>query len=236
MRGRDLFWHARNKNVRLQPRGRLAQLAEAAAFRLGPLLASRSQPVFTERVVEYPFVFRALPPPPARVLDFGAYEDLLPLHLASLGYDVVARDVRGYPFPHPRVTVDRRDVFEGAGEAEYDAVVSVSTIEHVGLPDSGGRVEPDGDRRCVELLLRALRPGGVLVATVPFGAAVETAFDRIYDLAALARVFPGADVTVFARGPSGAWTEADPREAERRSYSPGGWAWVSAVACLVVTR
>lgn len=219
--------------MRLEPVDWLGRTLDRARHRLGPWLAGRTEPILTERVVEYPWVFQTMPPPPARVLDFGAYEDLLPLHLAALGYEVVARDVRPYPFSHPRLQVDARDIFDGVEPRSFDVVVSVSTIEHVGLPGSGGREDAEGDRRCVELLLAGLRPGGLLVATVPFGAAATFPGFRVYDRERLRSVFPGATLRVFRKqGPLGSWSEAEPEEAEDVVTVPA-YAPVEAIACLV---
>lgn len=232
-RSNDLFRHAQNKNLRLEPRGTVGRRLDALRHRLGPAYAALCDPVFTERVIEYPFVFRELPAPPARVLDFGSYEDLLPLHLAALGYSVVAQDLRGYPFADSRISVVTSDIFDCVGDGDgLDAVVSVSTIEHVGLASSGGRTVDDGDARAVELLLSALTPGGLLIATVPFGAAATTEHFRVYDRARLAQTFPDAATTVYAKNrPSGHWAVADPATAERVVYG-GGYAPVQAVACV----
>jgi hypothetical protein len=234
-RGFDLYRHALNKNLHLELPGPLGRVVESFRYRLGPVLAQVARPTFSERVVEYPFVFRALPAPPARILDFGAFEDLLALHLASLGYDVVARDLRGYPFTHPRLSVDMRDVLEGVEPESFDAVVSVSTIEHVGLAESGGTTLADGDRRCVELLRGALRSSGVFLATVPFGSPSVQRGARVYDRRGIAAVFPGFELRVFARAEAGHWEEADPAEAERLTLG-GGYLPVRAVACLTLIR
>lgn len=227
-----MFRHAQNKNLRLEPHNLSGRVGDMLRHRLGPWFASQTRPVLTERVVEYPWLFRNLPPAPARVLDFGAYEDLLPLHLASLGYDVVARDLRGYPFSHARLEVDDRDIFEGVEPASVDVVVSISTIEHVGLP-GGGALTDDGDRRAVEIALQALKPGGTLLATVPFGRASEAPGFRVYDRERLRRVFPYERLDVFAKqGLYGGWDEADPAAAETISYGRG-YAPVEAVACVI---
>ncbi len=235
-RARDLYRHALNKNLVLERGGLSGRIVRSVGARFGPLLARGARALFSERVVEYPFVLRALPDPPLRVLDLGAYEDLLAMHLASLGYEVVARDLRGYPFEHENLAVDRRDVFDGVEPASFDAVVSVSTIEHVGLASANGVVDDEGDRRCVEILLRAVRPGGVLVATVLFGRAQTLPGFRVYDPVRLDRTFPGSDVTVFQKDSAfGTW-RAVPPEAAADAELDSGVAPVRAVACLVCRR
>ena len=69
--------------------------------------------VVSERIVEYPLVFQQFAKMGKKVqtiLDFGCVEDLLPIHLASLGYKVTGLDLRQYPFTHPNFEFVRADI------------------------------------------------------------------------------------------------------------------------------
>ena len=67
--------------------------------------------VFSERVVEYPLLFQYISSDPnLRLLDFGCVEDLLPIHLASLGYKVTGLDYRPYPFKHSNFEFIQADI------------------------------------------------------------------------------------------------------------------------------
>jgi SAM-dependent methyltransferase len=94
------------------------------------------------------FVKRALPPPPARVLEVGAGDGELAAELASAGYDVVAID--------PASTVDAVKpiaLHELDGEpGSFDASVAVLSMHHV-------EPLPESCRRLAELV----RGGGSLV-------------------------------------------------------------------------
>lgn len=97
-------------------------------------------------VAEY--VFGALPPAPARVLEVGAGDGELAQTLASAGYDVVAIDPAGTS-DHVR-PVALHELREPA--ASFDAAVAVASLHHV---------EPL--RESYRRLAEVVRPGGALV-------------------------------------------------------------------------
>ncbi len=150
----------------------------------------------TERIVELPYVMGALAdlPSGSRILDVGCAESTLALTLASLGHRVTALDPRGYPFVHPNLTVVPRRLDELApGDAEpYDAIVSLSAIEHFGIASYDGDVAADdADRQAVVRAGELLRPDGRLVLTAPFGRAEDNALERVYDGARLDALLDG---------------------------------------------
>jgi SAM-dependent methyltransferase len=147
--------------------------------------------VMNERLVELPFVFRHLTlSPGAAVLEFGHVKSRLSLELASLGYRVTGVDLRRYPYSHPNLQSLEGDVRSaGLPQGSFDAVVAVSAIEHCGLSGYGEAGFERGDREIVAELCRLLRPGGVFLVTVPYGAAGVSARGwRVYDAAGLAEL------------------------------------------------
>jgi SAM-dependent methyltransferase len=151
-----------------------------------------------ERIVEIPYAFRALGGllPPAKILDVGSVESTIPLSLAALGYEVCALDLRPYPFKHPNleVAVSRLEDFEREPDS-FDAILCISTVEHVGLGWYGeAPQEPDADRRAVERLGELLRTGGRLVLTVPYGRAAVDDVERTYDDTRLDALLEGWEI------------------------------------------
>ena len=151
-----------------------------------------------ERIVEVPFALRALGrvPPGCRILDFGSSENSLALSLATLGYEVTALDLRPYPFEHPslRSVTSRLEDWD-APAGSFDAILSVSTLEHVGLGWYGEpQGQSDADRRALSRLGELLAPEGILVLTVPYGAASVDSVQRRYDRDSLAALLEGWEV------------------------------------------
>lgn len=150
------------------------------------LLGGRA--LVNERIVEYPVVLRWMRTQ-GRVLDIGCVSSRLPIHLASLGYEVHGLDVQDYPFHHPNFTFHKADLFAWSPPLRFDIITAVSVIEHLGLGQYGTCDVGDGDRTAVEILRQWLSPGGQLLVSVPFGTLMVTGKHRIYDAAQLAALF-----------------------------------------------
>jgi SAM-dependent methyltransferase len=122
-------------------------------------------------------VLAARCPPPAapRVLDAGAGRGTLAARLAAAGYQVTALDESAafLAYARQRWTAQRLRLVRGDvgrlpfAAAAFDAAVCGEVLEH--LAD---------DVAAVTELARVLRPGGVLVATVPAGARAYDWLDR----------------------------------------------------------
>lgn len=164
-----------------------------------------------ERIAEVPHVFRALLrlDPGARVLDVGAAESTVALSVASLGYDVTALDIRPYPFSHPRLRTVVAAIEDWETDERFDAVVCLSTIEHIGIgaygdEAKGARADLAAMRRMHELT----KPDGLLVLTTRFGEAGEDELQRTYDRAGLEELLEGwnvDDLTVLRRENATTW-------------------------------
>ena len=94
---------------------------------------------------------------------------------------------------------------------QFDCVVSISTIEHVGLGYSGDPLRRSGDAIACQHLWSALKPGGKLFVTLPAGRPHEQRGYRTYDEARIRRLIPGIERLRFFRKPGrfGHWTEED---------------------------
>jgi SAM-dependent methyltransferase len=133
-------------------------------------------PVSYWRSVEFAYVWRQLElGAGARVLDLGSPKDLAAMLARHRGYEVVATDILPEAISlSERYARAQRLEGHGAGrvhseiqdgraltyaDGSFDAAYSVSVLEHI--PDSG-------DSAAIRELVRVVRPGGVVVVTVPF--------------------------------------------------------------------
>jgi SAM-dependent methyltransferase len=101
---------------------------------------------------------------PERVLDVGSYRQFV-IGLAA-GCTVTSLDVRERTVelaPERVVTGDARAI--PLEDASFDAVVSLSSMEHFGLGRYGDPLDPDGDLKAIGELRRLVRPGGLVIVT-----------------------------------------------------------------------
>jgi len=149
-----------------------------------------------ERVIEIPWVLSRLGS--GRVLEVGfafaepayisglleaAPSELVGVDLADAevpGMETVRADVRELPFP----------------DADFDQVLLVSTLEHVGADNERYGVEGEADgsgmRAALRELRRVLRPGGRVLVTVPLGEPEDYGWFRQEDVRGWTRLFAGA--------------------------------------------
>ncbi len=164
-----------------------------------------------ERVAEVPYAFRALSrvPPGGQILDVGATESTVSLSLATLGYEVTAIDPRPNPLSHERLRTVVGRIEDWQPDFEFDAVLCLSTIEHLG----SGEYEQQGTEKRIDLeamqRIHALtRSGGSLVLTTAVGAASSSKPSRVYDREGLDELLAGwkvEDLTLVQRRNATSW-------------------------------
>jgi SAM-dependent methyltransferase len=159
-----------------------------------------------ERTVEIPIAARFLSEHAGRdVLEVGNVLS----HYMNVSHDVLDR----YEVARGVVNEDAADFDPGR---EYDAIISVSTLEHIGTYED----PPDPGRAAAAVtnLVRLLKPGGELLATFPVGlnpafeALLDTGEIRFDELHAMRRV-----------GPGNTWEQTDPESAKGSRYATKGF-------------
>jgi SAM-dependent methyltransferase len=179
-----------------------------------------------ERVIEYPWVYARLPRDPGRMLDAGAtlnYGFLVkrpPVSAAKLSICTLAPEKQchwrrgiSYVFEDLRSCTFRSEIF--------DTIVSISTIEHIGLDNTALYTTDQTKRECdrtgfraaVREFRRVLRPGGVCFITVPYGKACMRGWFQVFDAAMIRTVLDDfrpaqQEVDYFGYTPDG-WQRAD---------------------------
>jgi hypothetical protein len=210
-----------------------------------------------ERIVEYPWLFSRLPPGPGVLLDAGSilnFEILLDhpslkgktVHICTLapepdcfwqkGVSYLFGDLRHLPY---------RDGW-------FDWVVSLSTIEHVGMDNTllytggdGKELRTEDYLKAVRELHRVLKPGGALYASVPFGKARNLGWYQVFDQPMIENLIgafkPAARRTDYYHYHPEGWrnsTAAESAEAtvydihHAKGYDPDFAAAARAVCCL----
>ena len=226
---------------------------------------------FDERCVEYPWALTQLPHGCETVLDAGSVlnyrfileHDLIKekhLHVITLAPELHCFWEKGisYLFDDLR-RIPTRDAY-------YDAIVCVSTLEHVGFDNSlftqqhAEECRPDDFRIVMKEFSRVLKPGGSLLLTVPFGKRQEFGGFQQFDVNLLSQAIDGFGATSalvknFYRYTTEGWKIAMMGECSESEYvqwvgrafsgqawpqplfqEPDGAAAARAVACVKVTK
>ncbi|MFA5085279.1 MAG: class I SAM-dependent methyltransferase [Candidatus Omnitrophota bacterium] len=199
--------------------------------------------LLNERIIEIPFTIDALAgmPKTGKVLDLGCMESVLPLFLAGLGFQVTGFDFRQYPYRVPNFKFIQGNILDLPFEKDsFDAVTCVSTIEHIGIgfySDPKDDLSPD--IKGMIGIKRVLKPGGILVLTVPFGKNFINDQQRVYDQRGLDKMLAGFSVNKIryfkntkAVNGNNYWEETDSRRAGDLYYTSG----TECVCCLSAAK
>ena len=135
-----------------------------------------------ERIVELPWALAQLPEQPLKLLDAGSTLNFLPLiahpKIKNKKLTIITLAPETNDFSRQGVSYvygDIRDLpFE---DQSFDHVTCLSTLEHIGLDNQSiytsdqkyAENRPTDYLLAIKELYRVLRPGGVLLLTVPFG-------------------------------------------------------------------
>ena len=146
-----------------------------------------------DRVVEYPWFISRITQEPGRLLDAGSALNFSYIlqHQNLLGKDItiVTLEPEGYCYWQKRISYvfgDLRDLpFK---ENFFDDVVSISTIEHLGMDNSIYSSNPDFFEKnrfdflkAIAELKRVTKPGGRVYITVPYGKYTDFGWYQQFD-------------------------------------------------------
>jgi SAM-dependent methyltransferase len=210
---------------------------------------------FDERVVEYPWVYGRLDRDVC-VLDAGSTLNhahildrfltrIRDLTIVTLAPEQTSYPERGVAY----VYADLRNL--PFADGQFDAVVSISTLEHVGMDNAGyggpsaRDLDPDAElERAAAELVRVLAPRGTLLITVPVGRAEDHGWFRQLDRQGVDRLVaalaPTRATTRFYAYTEDGWRHAPGEEIDDLRYhevlvagpAPDRAAAARAVACI----
>jgi hypothetical protein len=148
--------------------------------------------MITERVIEIPWCLQQIPQS-GRILDIGSCDALYLRVIQQSGRELHCLDPRDCSGDVPPGAVFHHQSLIGNTLARrgFDAVLAVSTIEHIGLPGYAQEPFPRGDALALAEIRELLKPGAPAVVTVPAGQSKLMTWYRQYSPFDLHRLFRG---------------------------------------------
>jgi SAM-dependent methyltransferase len=157
---------------------------------------------------------------------------------------LVGIDLVGRPKPHLRPYV--ADVrWPALRPGSLDAVLAISVLEHIGRDNAcyptpyADPSSTEGDQQAIRALAAALRPGGRLILSVPYGLAEDHGWFVQFDRARLERLVATSGLALGGlehfRYHDGWQGPVDPAGLKGVRYGVGSVA-AGAVACAVLVR
>jgi SAM-dependent methyltransferase len=184
---------------------------------------------FNERVVEYPWLFACRPS--GAILDAGSALNHKPILRRLLGQSTQLHIVTLAPERRSFTELGVSYLYADLRELPYrnglfDAVVSISTLEHVGMDNTrygatGAAAEdpPAACRRALGELVRMVRPGGSLFLTVPYGRPDNLGWSRVFGREDVEQLTSAGDATVVVfRYETDGWNHSTLEEAADAVY------------------
>jgi Caenorhabditis protein of unknown function, DUF268 len=145
-----------------------------------------------ERVIEVPWALSQLPQSGA-ILDVGSCDASYLTSVMSGDRVLHCMDTRDCSATLPSGAIFHHESIIGNSlpSAYFDAILMLSTIEHVGLPCYGQRPFPMGDRLALAAVRPLLKPSGRLLMTVPVGRGTTATWYREYSVPHLRSLLQG---------------------------------------------
>lgn len=148
------------------------------------------------RAIEYPWCLSRIKKDGKNLLEVGCVTSYFSHELiADKKRNLHGIDLREYPSKPKNMKFMREDIRTIKLEKDlYDVIVSISTIEHIGLDGYGTEIKDDnGDFVAMKRLKEALKPSGRFLITVPYAGkfGYTSVFTRIYDEDRIAKLTEG---------------------------------------------
>ncbi len=215
-----------------------------------------------ERVVEYPWVFSRLKSDAVKILDAGStlnHKDILAverlrnrkLYISTLSYEGVHKSEHTPSY----IYEDLREMCYNT--AFFDAVICISTLEHVGM-DNTFLYTSDSNKRendkyaflnVIKEIKRVLKKGGTLYLTVPYGRYEHHQWFQVFDAPMLEKLkeqfSPAAVSEIYFKYEHKQWNFSDATACSdgyyfdihrEKEYREDYLAASQCIACLEMTK
>ena len=204
---------------------------ECAKLRDCLLLAKlkAGQPPASDRFIEYPWLLENIDITSGRLLDIGStigdqLYDTLPKTV-----EINCLNLNSKKFKNKQIKFKQGDIRKADYPDNYfDLIACVSTLEHIGVAGRyGSDDQPEGDLRAMGEIKRILKPGGILLATVPYGDKDILPINKLYNKTRIDDLFSGLEIISqeFKKFNKNwhVWLKVGETEAAKTDMASDGW-------------
>ncbi|MES0488494.1 MAG: class I SAM-dependent methyltransferase [Leptospirales bacterium] len=188
-----------------------------------------------ERVIEYPWLFSKLSEKEGNLLDAGSILNFKYIiareKLQNKNIFISTLAPEGRAFWQNKVSYVYEDLRNTCyRDAYFDWVVSLSTIEHIGLDntklytDDSSKAEssPDGYLKAIQEYHRVLKPGGICYLSVPYGKKSVKEWYQVFDAQMIEDIIsvfkPTSYNTNYYQYLSSGWVVSNQETAKEATY------------------
>jgi SAM-dependent methyltransferase len=157
----------------------------------------KNQPPASDRYIEYPWMVENIRTMKSgKILDIGSticdrlfafLPKTVEIHGINLNDKPIKNDAIKFKTGDIRKTDYPNDFF--------DCITCISTLEHIGVSGRYGSDEDkDGDVKAMREMKRILKPNGILLVTVPYGAQDVLPINKLYSKERIKNLYEGFEI------------------------------------------
>jgi len=198
----------------------------------------KSQPPASDRFIEYPWMLENIDIKEGRLLDIGSTICDNLYNTLPKTIEINCLNLNNAKFKNKEIKFKKGDIRNTNYPDNYfDCITCISTLEHIGV---SGRYNSDedsgGDLKAMREIKRILKPNGILLATVPYGAKDVLPINKLYNKSRIKNLFEGFEIMSqeFKKFNKdwNVWLKADEEKASTTDMLKDKWYAISLIKAI----
>ncbi|MFH0853963.1 MAG: class I SAM-dependent methyltransferase [bacterium] len=156
----------------------------------------KKQPPGSDRYIEYPWMLENISISRGRLLDIGSTKGDNLYELLPKTIEINCININEKKFKHKEIKFFKGDIRNTFFPDNYfDCATCISTLEHIGVSGRYGNGEDrEGDIKAMKEIRRTVKPGGILILTVPYGIRDVLPINKLYNKKRIEKLLEGFNI------------------------------------------